>query len=222
LEHYIFYLAQGIPFVCVILAYLIGSIPTSYLIGKIFFKADIRQSGSGNPGATNTLRTFGVKAGIIVLLIDVLKGVAVVVMANYLLSIAPSVLGYILFTSLSYLAVVLGHMFSIYMRFKGGKGVATTAGVFLAISPLPFLYCVVLFVFIVAVTKYVSLGSILGASAFLLVELLSQVLLKFPNVPRLVVVIIIVVLILFKHKANFKRLCEGNENKFSFRKSIQE
>jgi acyl phosphate:glycerol-3-phosphate acyltransferase len=212
-------LIQLKPILCIIGAYLIGSIPTSYLIGRIFFHTDIRQSGSGNTGATNALRTFGATTGIIVLVLDMLKGVIVVLLAKYLLTSSPTEFAYNLYVSLCALAVIMGHVFSIFLRFKGGKGVATAAGVFLTLLPIPFLYCVVLFVIIVYMSKYVSLGSILAASAFLIVELFSQYILNFPNIPRLVLVAVIVILILIRHKANFIRLFEGSENKISFKKT---
>jgi glycerol-3-phosphate acyltransferase PlsY len=217
-----FFLAQAKPYLCIVIAYLLGSIPTSYLIGRIFFKTDIRQSGSGNSGATNALRTFGVTTGIVVLVIDILKGVAAILIAQYLMAMASSEYMFNLFVSLSGFAVIIGHIFSIFQGFKGGKGVATAAGVFVALLPMPLIYCLVLFGFIVAVTKFVSLGSILAATAFLIVEVLSQFIMRFPNLPRLALVCLVVALILFRHKANIKRLFEGNENKLSFRKLSQE
>jgi len=216
-----FFLAQAKPFLCIVIAYLLGSIPTSYLIGRIFFQTDIRQSGSGNTGATNALRTFGTKVGVIVLIIDMLKGVAAVLLAQYLLIFAPSEFSFNLFVCLSAFTVILGHVYSIWLGFKGGKGVATAAGVFLALLPIPFLYCLVLFGFIVYMTKYVSLGSIVAVSAFLIIEVFSQYIEGFSNLPRVVLIALVVVLILVRHKANIKRLFEGNENKISFKKSKQ-
>ncbi len=214
-------LAQAKPILGVIIAYFLGSFPTSYLIGRIFYNTDIRQSGSGNSGATNTLRTLGWKAGIAVLIIDVIKGVAAVYIAKYFSLYSATEFSYNLFISLSSLAVILGHVFSVFLKFKGGKGVATTAGVFVTLMPLSFLYCVVLFIFVVAITKYVSVGSLMAAFAFMAVELISQYILKFPNIPRLVLICLIVGLIFIKHKANIKRLLDGNENKISFRKINQ-
>lgn len=206
------------PILCIVIAYLLGSIPTSYLIGRIFFKTDIRQTGSGNTGATNALRTFGVKTGIVVLIIDVLKGVAAIIIARHLLALVPSTSTLNLYVSLSGFAVILGHVFNVFLGFKGGKGVATAAGVFLTLLPIPFFYCIVLFIVIVVITKYVSLGSILAASAFLLIEFLSQYIVDFPNLPRMILVALIVSLILIRHKANLQRLFNGNENKISFKK----
>ena len=208
-------------FLCVIIAYLLGSIPTSYLIGRIFFNTDIRQSGSGNTGATNALRSFGVKAGVTVLFIDVLKGVAAIIIAQTLMKSVANVSIIHLVVSISGLAVILGHVFSIFLGFKGGKGVATAAGVFLALQPLTFLYCLVLFGFVVKVSQYVSLGSVLSAFAFMMIEIVTQVIMKFPNKPRLCLVIMVGILIIIRHKANLKRLLDGTENKIVFGKAKQ-
>lgn len=208
-------------FICLAISYIIGSLPTSYLVGKIFFKTDIRQSGSGNSGATNTLRTFGTGAGLAVLLIDVLKGVAAVLLARYFTRFLTNQLEYNMLISLSGLAAILGHVFSIFLRFKGGKGVATAAGVFLVLLPLPVLFCLVLFAYIVYTTRFVSLGSLLTAVAFLAIELVSQIIMRFPNLPRLFLVILIVAMIFIRHKANIKRLLKGNENKIGFKKETQ-
>jgi glycerol-3-phosphate acyltransferase PlsY len=206
------------PILSLVLAYLLGSIPTSYLIGKIFYGVDIRESGSGNTGATNALRTFGAKVGVIVLIIDMLKGIAAILIVRYVMNNTYTTLSFNLMESLAGFFVIAGHVFSVFLKFKGGKGVATTAGVFLILSPITFIYCLVLFAFVVYTTKYVSLGSILAASAFLITEVFSQYLVRFTNVPRLWLVTIIVFLILIRHKANVKRLLEGSENKFKLRK----
>ena len=119
--------------------------------------------------------------------------------------------------SLCGLAVILGHIYSIFLGFKGGKGVATAGGVFLALSPISLIFCFVLFGFVVYSTKYVSLGSILAAIAFLFIEIGFQLVMKFPNTPKLFLTILVVVMIIVRHKANIKRLLEGNENKFGQR-----
>lgn len=204
-------------YLCIVVAYLLGSIPTSYLIGRIFFGQDIRQSGSGNTGATNALRTFGKKVGFTVLLIDMLKGVAAVVIAGFIMRFAQSGDDINFVVSLSGLFVIVGHIFSVFLRFKGGKGVATAAGVFLALSPINFLFCLVLFAFIVYSTKFVSLGSILSAGAFLLIELVSQIIMHFPNLPRLMLVVVVLIMIVIRHKSNIKRLVKGVENRIDFK-----
>ncbi len=202
------------PYLSIVIAYLLGSIPTSYIIGKVFFGTDIRQSGSGNAGATNALRTFGKKAGLAVLVIDVLKGVAAILIAR---AMGQSLTG---FGAINWLVagcgltVILGHIFSVFLGFKGGKGVATAAGVFLALSPLSVLFCLVLFSFVVYTTKYVSLGSLLTASAFLFIESGVQVIMRFNNLPKLYLVILVVAIIFISHRANIKRLVAGTEPKF--------
>ncbi len=205
-------------YLCIIIAYLLGSIPTSYLIGRIFFGQDIRQSGSGNTGATNALRTFGTKVGVFVLLIDMLKGIAAILIAGFIMKFTFSGEEINFVVSLSGLFVILGHVFSIFLKFKGGKGVATAAGVFLALSPISFLFCLVLFAFIVYSTKFVSLGSILSAGAFLLIEVVSQSIMRFPNLPRLILVVIVLIMIIIRHKSNIKRLVNGVENRINFKK----
>lgn len=205
------------PYLIVVIAYLLGSIPTSYLIGRIFFQTDIREAGSGNTGATNALRTFGAKTGIIVLVIDILKGVAAILMARYLMRYAAPSVNFNLIESLSGLIVIIGHIYSVWLRFKGGKGVATAAGVFITLIPLPLLFCLVLFGYIVYTTKYVSLGSVLAAASFFIIELVSQAIMRFHNRPRLFLVLIIVALIIYRHRSNLKRLLEGSESKIKFR-----
>jgi len=215
-------ISQLMPYIILVIAYLIGSFPTSYLIGRIFYQTDIRQKGSGNTGATNALRTFGTKTGAVVLVIDILKGVAAIFIARYLLKHVATGANFNLIESLSGLFVIIGHIYSIFLGFKGGKGVATAAGVFLALLPLTLLFCLVLFSFIVYTSKYVSLGSMLTAFAFLVIELVSQAIMRFPNKPRLFLVLAIVILIIVRHKANLKRLLDGNENKFGVRTPQQE
>jgi acyl phosphate:glycerol-3-phosphate acyltransferase len=210
-----------IPFLGIVIAYLLGSIPTGYLLGRIILKTDIRQSGSGNTGATNVLRTFGIKAGLLVLLFDVLKGVLAILLARYISGHFSSGFGVQWLEAIYGLMVIAGHVFSVFLGFKGGKGVATTAGVFITLLPLSMLFCLVLFVYIVFSSKYVSLGSILAAFALLSIELVSQIIMHFPNLPRLLLVAVMVILIIVRHKANIKRMLAGNENKISFRTEQQ-
>jgi acyl phosphate:glycerol-3-phosphate acyltransferase len=204
---------------CLIGAYLLGSIPTSYVIGKVFYHQDIRQTGSGNTGATNALRAFGAKTGIIVLLFDMLKGVLAVLLTQTIMKNVTDTANVNIMVSLCALLVIVGHVFSVWLRFQGGKGVATAAGVFLALHPVPFLYCLVLFIFVVYTTKYVSLASLLAAFAFLLIDLFTQIIMKFPNPSRFILIVLVVALIVYRHKANLRRLLDGNENKISFHKT---
>jgi glycerol-3-phosphate acyltransferase PlsY len=146
-------------------AYLIGSIPTSVWIGRRFYSTDVREHGSGNAGATNTLRTLGKKAGLVVLLIDIFKGwlaVALVVLSTYQSGSSERIH---LEVAMGF-AAILGHIFPIYVGFKGGKGVATTMGIIIGISPIIALLCIVVFAIVLIVSHYVSLASILAVASF--------------------------------------------------------
>lgn len=204
--------------ISILLAYFIGSIPTSYIIGKTIKKIDIREHGSGNVGATNALRVFGVKIGIITLLLDISKGFFTVFFAkNYFHTTnSENASLFVLFVSF---AVILGHIFTIYLKFKGGKGVATSAGVFLALTTVPVLICLAVFILVVWLTRYVSLGSILAAITLFVVELIFNIINDFANLYNLIFVSIIALFIIVKHHSNIKRLLQGNENKLSFKKN---
>lgn len=183
------------------LAYLIGSIPTGIIIVKLFGGVDPRSAGSGNIGATNVGRTSGRSAGVLTLIGDLVKG-ALPTYGAFLLYPETS------FVSLVGLASFLGHLFPIYLKFKGGKGVATACGVMLVISPIATLLSALVFVILVAARRYVSLGSI-GAAAML------PVFLSFltKGRPYLPVGVLISTLVILKHKENIRRLAEGKENK---------
>ena len=193
-------------------AYIIGSIPMGFLIGKLFFKSDIRTSGSGNIGATNALRSFGVVTGIIVLLLDAAKGYFAVYIA---MAMFPDVIPIIVFTGAM---VVIGHVFSLFLRFRGGKGVATAAGVFLALSPVPLLVALLVFILMTSLTRYVSVGSIVGAISFQIFTILQNLLQKSSDVFLVLFTTLIVLLIVLKHQSNLSKLLDGNENKISFKK----
>lgn len=148
-----------------IAAYLIGSIPTSVWIGRRFYSTDVREYGSGNAGATNTLRVLGKGAGIVVLLIDIFKGWLAVALA--VLSTYPSGSGARIHLEVACaFAAIVGHIFPIYVGFKGGKGVATTMGIIIGISPVIALLCLVVFALVLLISHYVSLASILAVSSF--------------------------------------------------------
>jgi len=202
-------LLTGIIAIC----YLIGSIPMGYLIGRLFFKKDIRSGGSGNIGATNALRSFGTVTGIVVLLLDGLKGYACIALARLIL---PDGNHYAAFAGV---AVVVGHIFTVFLKFKGGKGVATSAGVFLAIAPVPLLITLLTFVVVTWLTKYVSVGSILAAVAFHILTLSKEVIYNTNDIPMVVATTVVVLLIIYKHQDNLARLLNGTENRFSFKKN---
>lgn len=212
-------------FIIVIIAYLIGSINFSILISKAISGKDIRESGSGNAGATNMLRTHGKKMGIITLLLDVLKGVIVVLavktLANSDIMYPDTHFDMEVNAVLPYIAgvcVILGHNFPLYFGFKGGKGVATSLGVVLMLDWKVGLIVAVCAIAVMAVTRYVSLGSILGGAAYIIVEIVKAIATKNYNIIQLVCVVIIGGLLIARHHANMKRLLSGTENKLSFNK----
>ncbi len=184
------------------IAFLIGSVPTAYWYAKYVHNLDIRQHGSGNIGATNSLRVLGKKAGIIVLFIDLLKGLIPVLIARKL-GFTPEN------TLLVGIFAVLGHLFSPFVGFKGGKGIATAFGVILAFSPLGALASVAAFGIILYATRYVSLGSIVGVLVFLVYTLV-----RFQgNLQIQLLAAGLTALLIFSHRENIKRLLKGIENK---------
>jgi len=195
-----------------IFAYLAGSIPTAVWYGKIFHGIDVRQHGSGNAGATNSLRTLGKKAGIIVLIVDFLKGFLAVKAASLLStethSILPLIMG---------LAVIIGHIFPIFAQFRGGKGVATAMGVLVATFPWAALGCVLTFMIVVFVTKYVSLASLLGALAFP-IQLTFNLWNDNADKYAIGFASVIFVILLIMHRENIQRLIQGTESKFGAKK----
>ena len=206
-------ISECIPYV--VAAYLLGSVPFGKLIAKIVARIDITKRGSGNIGATNVAREVGIKWGLLTLALDVIKGSIPVVLFAYHASEAP--LSYQIALSAVGLSALLGHQFSIFQGFRGGKGVATGLGIYLAMSPYTRLSCLVAFIlFIVTVYKwrFVSLGSMVSACAMPLLLLL------FGETPPLVVTSLIVAgLISFAHRENIQRLAKGEENKWKRSKS---
>jgi len=196
----------------IILAYLVGSIPTSVWYGKIFHGIDVRQHGSGNAGATNSLRTFGKKAGIIVLIVDFLKGFLAVKAASLFSTETDNILPLIMG-----LAVITGHIFPIFAQFRGGKGVATAMGVLVATFPWAALGCVLTFMIVVFVTKYVSLASLLGALAFP-IQLTFNFWNDNANKYAIGFASVIFVILLIMHRENIQRLIQGTESKFGAKK----
>jgi len=189
----------------IIASYFIGAIPTGVVLAKAFSGTDIRREGSGNIGATNVTRVLGKKLGALTLAGDLLKGFLPVCLGSYLVSSLNVV-------CLMGLAAFLGHLFPVYLRFKGGKGVATALGVFLYFAPSVILVEIVIFVAVVGIWKYVSLGSLIAAAA------LPLLLLLFAKKPVVLLSIAFALLIFIKHKANIQRLLNGTENKFGTKK----
>jgi len=205
---------QFIDYVVFIVSFLLGAIPFAVIIGKIFFNTDVRKQGSGNPGATNTLRILGPKAGLTVLILDILKGFMAVRLAFYY-CVWPEVSVIDRMTIAGGLAI-LGHIFSPFLGFKGGKGVATTFGVILALMPFWFtLIVMVVFYLVLFLTKYVSLSSISAMFAFAILNFLLK-----EEISRQIFGICITLLIILKHRSNILRLIKGEENKFAFGKKV--
>ncbi len=192
------------------LAYLLGSIPTAVWGGKRFFGLDVREHGSKNAGATNTFRVLGKKPGIIVLLVDVLKGLLAVLLPQLLL---PSEIHYNELVNIKITAaifVILGHVFPLFARFKGGKGVATSLGVIFALHPPAAFICLGIFLFVFLISHFVSLGAIITAVCF---PILIILVFKETSFSLIVFAIVIGVAVVVTHKKNIKRLIDGCENK---------
>ena len=199
----------------ILIAYVLGSIPNALWVGKTFKNIDVREHGSKNTGSTNAARVLGPKLGIFTLILDILKGA----LPTYL----GIVLGADLLTRMTGIdkldvivigmAAILGHTFSLFLKFKGGKAVATTLGVFLVLVPYAILILLVIFFVIFGITRYVSLASIISA-----VVLPIAVYFTTRHIPLTVLGIIIGLLVIIRHKENIKRLINGTESKLSFSK----
>ena len=194
---------------CIIIPYLLGSVNFALVISKVFFKDDIRKYGSGNAGMTNMLRTYGKVAAAGTLLSDLLKAVVAVFFGMFVFGeIGAYASGFF---------CVLGHIFPIFFKFKGGKGVATAAAMILTLNPLAFLILFTLFVIVVVATKYISLGSVL---CMLFYPALTYSLggVGFPTLFSFAVAATVI----FMHRSNIKRLLNGTENKLSLSKKSQD
>ena len=202
----------------IVISYIIGSFPTAIIAGKLLKKIDIRDFGSGNAGATNVLRVLGWKAGVVVLLIDMFKGFVPVFWIAAMIHQNPDTLIY--YQILAAISAIAGHIWTLFAGFKGGKGVGTSAGVFMGLAPIPLLIALAFFIIIVAATRYVSLGSIMAALAFLVVISIQKFATSF-NVPDILyyLSVVVVVLLWYAHRENIKRLINKNENKISFSSS---
>ncbi|RHW42152.1 glycerol-3-phosphate 1-O-acyltransferase PlsY [Neobacillus notoginsengisoli] len=188
-----------------ILAYLIGSIPSGLIVGKVFYKKDIRQYGSGNLGGTNTFRTLGVKAGIAVTLADILKGT--------LAASLPALLGVAEINALiPGMIAVIGHMYPVFAGFRGGKAVATSGGVLLFYVPIMFLVIFAMFFISLFLTKYVSLSSMVaGISA-----VTYSILVEPRDIPLIIIVIILTTFVFYRHRENIKRILNKTEPKIKW------
>jgi len=200
-------------------AYLTGAIPFGLLIPKLYGTADIRKIGSGNVGATNVYRACGASGALIVTLLDIAKGAIPVLLAGLLYKESlPVALEYLRLTV--GFAAILGHIFSPYLKFKGGKGVNTALGVFLMLIPIPTMIALLSFIIVVSVTRYVSLGSIIAAGVlFAVVAIMYYGDLGTMHQVYVPTGLAIFLLIVLTHHANLRRLLSGEENRFSFKRS---
>ncbi len=200
--------------VIAILSYLLGSIPFSIIISNIWKGIDIRDYGSKNAGFTNVYRVVGAGPAVIVLTLDIAKGVGAVLLLTEL-SFDAIPLSPVDLKLLAGISVILGHVFPVFAGFKGGKGIAAGLGALLSIIPLEVILALILFVFIVAITRYVSLGS-LSATIFISLALLFERYYLECEVPveLILMMVFLTVFIFFNHRGNIKRLLAGTENKF--------
>ena len=190
----------------IVIAYLLGGIPFGFLLVKFSRGTDVRESGSGNIGATNVLRTTGRAAGIATLVLDIAKGFVAVWLTAKLTDDAPE------WTSLAALAVMAGHAFPVFLKFQGGKAVATFIGAFAYLTPLPLAAVLLLFVVAVAVTRYISAASILAAATFPF----GVWMILHPPVQVTLAAFLAGAFIVYRHKSNWSRLRAGTENVFSW------
>lgn len=193
-------------FIIILLAYLIGSIPSGLIIGKVFYKTDIREHGSGNLGATNTFRILGVKAGTVVMVADILKGTLAAALPS-IFSHFHIVMEWELNPLIIGLFAVIGHMFPIFAGFRGGKAVATSGGVILFYQPALFIILVLAFLITLYISKYVSLSSMVAAVVAIIYSLIVR------DVPLIIIVLLLSSFIFYRHRANIKRIKNKTEPK---------
>lgn len=187
-------------------SYLIGSIPAGYIAVKLLKGIDIRNFGSGTIGATNVKRILGIKWAFLILLFDAVKGAGAVLLSKLFTDSIWIITG-------SAICVILGNIFSIFLRFKAGKGVATTIGTLIVLAPLNLLIFLIVFFITVLITKYISLGSILGT-----ISLAVSLIIMNKDLPLIIFGIVAMIIIIIMHRKNIERLLKGNEDKFRFKK----
>ncbi|PGY06500.1 glycerol-3-phosphate 1-O-acyltransferase PlsY [Bacillus sp. AFS031507] len=190
-----------------VLAYLLGSIPSGLIIGKVFYKTDIRQHGSGNLGGTNTFRTLGVKAGMAVTLADILKG-TLAASLPYLFHVDVNPL-------LAGVLAVIGHTYPIFAGFRGGKAVATSGGVVLFYAPYMFITVLVIFFISLYISKYVSLSSMIAGITAVLFAIVTGIIRDW-DIPLLIVVFLLASFVIYRHRANIKRIINKTEPKIKW------
>jgi acyl phosphate:glycerol-3-phosphate acyltransferase len=198
-----------------IAAYLLGSIPTSVWIGRWFFDIDIREHGSGNAGTTNTFRVLGVTPGIVVFFVDILKGFLAVSTVYMIPQLEPDTARFVNVELILGSLAVIGHIFPIYVGFRGGKGVATLMGIVLAIHPFAALICLGVFSISLLISRYVSLSSMIAGLTFpfLVIFLFKETVLSL-----IIFSILVSVLLILTHQKNILRLVTHQENRLSFKR----
>jgi glycerol-3-phosphate acyltransferase PlsY len=194
------------------IAYLVGSIPTSVWWGRAFFGIDVREHGSRNAGATNTFRVLGPKAGVPVLLIDILKGFLPVRLLPNFTELEPDTAPWMWFRVALVSAAVIGHLYPVFAGFKGGKGVATSLGGVLAVHPGAAAICVAVFAVVFLLSRYVSLGSLCAAVAFPLAVIVVY---KEFSAVKIGFAVVLCLLVFYTHRENIGRLLRGEENRMS-------
>ncbi len=191
-------------------AYLLGALPSAVWIGKHFYNIDVREHGSGNAGFTNTVRVLGWKAGVPVFFADILKGYIAVSLVRFTHLYIAGTTDFINYQLVLGAAAVLGHIFPIYVGFKGGKGVATLLGILLAVQPQPTLICLGVFLVVLVTTRYVSLSSMIAGITF---PILIIFVFKTTASSLVIFSMIVFVLLLFTHQKNIERLLNKEESK---------
>lgn len=199
-----------------LLAYLLGSIPSSVWVGKWFYGLDVRNEGSGNAGATNTIRVLGLKAGIPVLLFDVFKAWLAVSLANWITYDGFSENQQVIYRILLGATAVIGHVYPVFAGFRGGKGVASLVGVVIALYPAAFLIILGCFIVVMVFTRTVSLASIISSLAFPVVVIFVF---GETRVPLIILATAVAIFVPYTHRENIKRLLNGTEKKFDFGKN---
>jgi acyl phosphate:glycerol-3-phosphate acyltransferase len=202
---------MGINIILILCAYLIGSVPTAYWFGKLFYKIDIRTCGSGNSGATNTMRILGTKPALIVLIIDMLKGFSATMLHHFLPFDSPDI--HFPMMILLGIVCVIGHIFPVFANFRGGKGIASSFGALIGISPLSALIILGVFSIILIISHFVSLSSLISALLFPFVIYFTE---NQEGTMVWILCSLLSLIIFISHHKNIQRIFNGTENEFSF------
>jgi glycerol-3-phosphate acyltransferase PlsY len=199
--------------ICALTGYLLGSIPTAVWVGKTYYNLDVREHGSKNAGATNTFRVLGKKPGIIVLIIDILKGIIASIFPVIFMEFYELEYSFLIALRLvSSIFSMIGHVLPVFANFRGGKGVATSLGVLIGLQPFAAFLCLVIFLLIFIVSKYVSLGAIVSAFLYPLIVYIVDPKVIFLE---MIFTVILSAAVIFTHRKNIVRLLNGEENKMN-------